>query len=127
MQYIEDFCIFKYNKNTNLQQIEVRIVVKDTIQAVKQAETDATKLAKETAKKQEQMMEEAKQQVVILEKELQEKVIEEREKALKAVVIQNEVLLEKAKEQALEEVKLLKEQAACKRAEVYQIMIKELV
>ena len=108
-------------------QIEVRTMVKDTIQAIKQAENEAIKLSKETARKREQMIEEAKQQVAIQERDLQEKILVEREQALNYVTQQNETLLVKAEEQALEEVKLLKEQAAKKKAETYQLIIHELV
>lgn len=102
-------------------------MVKDTIQAIKQAENEAIKLSKETARKREQMIEEAKQQVAIQERDLQEKILVEREQALNYVTQQNETLLVKAEEQALEEVKLLKEQAAKKKAETYQLIIHELV
>lgn len=102
-------------------------MVKDTIRAVKQAENEATKLAKETAGKREQMIEEAKRQVAFQDKELLEKLLVEREKALKDATQQNEALLKEAKEQALEEINLLKEQAAKKKVEVYQLLIHELV
>ena len=102
-------------------------MVKDTIQAVKAAENDAAKLLKDTAKQQEQLIEEAKQSVVSQKKEMEALLSQEREKVLLEAQKHNEVLMEKTVQETMSEISLLHKQANEKQEEVNQLILNELI
>lgn len=101
-------------------------MVKDTIKAVKAAEKDATKLAKETSEKRQQMLADALQEVASQKKELELALANEREEALKKATLENEKVMEQMVEQTQQEVILLKNQAKEKQQEVCQLIIQQL-
>ena len=116
-----------YNIRNNVHKIGVKAMVKDTIKAVKLAEQNATKLAKETLEKQEQMLTEAKQKVRIEQQLMESDLLILREKKLEEVTKKNEDLMAQAMASAREEVSLLQKNAEAKEAEVFHLILTELL
>lgn len=106
---------------------EVKAMVKDTIQTVKEAEKKAAKLAKETVGKQEALLEEARQTIVSQKKDMETKLLEERNIALKKANRQNEEVMVNTMKQTEEEVTILQNKAKQKQKEVFRMILQELV
>ncbi len=102
-------------------------MVKDTINAVKAAEQNATKLAKKTLEKQEQMLSEAKQKVISLQEFLESDLLVLREKRLEEVTKKNEELMAQAIACARDESLILQKNAEAKEAEVFHLILTELL
>lgn len=102
-------------------------MVKDTIQAVKEAEKKAAILAKETVAKQEALLEEARQKAVSQKKDMEAKLLEERNIALEKANRQNEEVMANTMKLTEQEVTALQNKAKEKQKEVFQLILQELI